>query len=59
MSVLAAPQRVRIVAAAVTAIGVGLLLPRSLFLVGAMLCYALLCIVMVRRRRGTTAESTA
>ncbi|QMS57592.1 MULTISPECIES: AzlC family ABC transporter permease [Kocuria] len=62
-AITAATQRVKILTAALLSIGVGLLLPRSIFLLGAMLCYAVLCVLMVRRpRRGTTprgAESGA
>lgn len=47
----AASQRVMIVLAALASIAVGLLLPRDLFLLGAMLCYAVLCVVLVKRPR--------
>lgn len=50
-AITAATQRARILAAALTSIGVGLLLPHDLFLLGAMLCYALLCVLMVKRPR--------
>ena len=54
-AITAATRRVTILAAALLSIGVGLLLPRSLFLLGAMLCYAALCVLVVRRPpRGTT-----
>lgn len=43
-----ASRRLAILAAAGVSIGVGLLLPRSLFLLGAMICYALLCVLLVR-----------
>ncbi|MDO4918849.1 AzlC family ABC transporter permease [Kocuria sp.] len=58
-AITAATQRVRIVMAALVSIGVGLLLPRSLFLLGAMACYAVLCVVMVRHPpRGSAPRST-
>lgn len=45
-----ASQRGRILLAALASIAVGLLLPRDLFLMGAMGCYALLCVAMVKAR---------
>ena len=44
----AARHRAKILLAALASVAVGLLLPRDLFLLGAMGCYALLCVVMVK-----------
>lgn len=44
-------HRAKILLAALASIAVGLLLPRDLFLVGAMGCYALLCVVVVKTGR--------
>ena len=45
-----ASRKLAILAAAGVSIAVGLLLPRELFLLGSMLCYAMLCFLLVRYR---------
>lgn len=45
-----ASRKLAILAAAGVSIAVGLLLPRELFLLGSMLCYAVLCFLLVRYR---------
>ena len=53
-----ATPRGTIVRAALASIAVGLLLPRDLFLLGAMLCYAVLCVVLVKRPRRSRSRIT-
>lgn len=49
-----ASQRVKIVVAALLAIGIGMLLPREFFLLGAMSIYALFCVLMATTHRRRT-----